>query len=78
MLCQLVKRYIDAIRDKKGLLANITELPSQASLIAKMAAARALSDGKNSYAKALDALADRFPIRMAKVHDLAALAILPN
>ena len=55
------------LRHRKGLLSSITELPSQAQLIAKMAAEKALKDGKASYSKAMDAVMPRLPISLVCV-----------
>ena len=75
VLSELVGRYIDAIRDRKGLLSSITELPSQAQLIAKMAAEKALKDGKASYNQALDGLMSRLPLSLFDVYQEHRLAL---
>ena len=75
VLCEMVTRYIEAIRDRKGLLASITELPSQAKLIAKMAADRALKDGQSAYIKAMDALIQRLPMSVIDLHHQHLLAL---
>jgi hypothetical protein len=68
VLGELVTRYIDAIRDRKGLLSSITELPSQAKLIAQMSAEKALKDGKASYNKAMDGLMPCLPLSLADIY----------
>ena len=74
-MCELVTRYCQAIREKKGLLSSITELPSQAQLIAKMAAEKALRDGKAAYNKSMEALMQRLPIPLADLHEQHLLAL---
>ena len=75
LLAELVVRHIDAIRERKGLLSNITDLPSQAQLIAKMAAEKALKDGKTSYMKSMEAVLPRLPLPLDEVYSLHTQAL---
>ena len=60
--------YVCAARGgTQGLLSSITELPSQAQLIGKMAAERAVKEGKNHYKNSMDALIKELPLSLDEI-----------
>lgn len=68
ILSEMVGRYIKAIREREGLLSSISDLPSQAQLIAQMAAEKALNEGRNAYSKALEALESGLPMPVGELY----------
>jgi hypothetical protein len=67
-LCEMLVKYADSIRCRAGMLSAITEIPTQAQLIAKMASERALKAGKEMYISKLAGVHSLLPMHIDALH----------
>jgi hypothetical protein len=68
IICDMVVKYLDSIKMRSGMLSAISEIPTQAQLIAKMAAERAIKTAKEKYDHGMQGVQTKLPLPLGVVH----------
>jgi polyhydroxyalkanoate synthesis regulator phasin len=68
MVGDMVTKYLDSIKMRSGMLTAISEIPTQAQLIAKMAAERAIKTAKEKYEQGIQGVQNQLPLPLACLH----------
>ena len=68
IVCDMVVKYLESIKMRSGMLSAISEIPTQAQLIAKMAAERAIKTAKEKYDQGMQGVQTKLPLPLGVVH----------
>ena len=71
-IASLIVSYADAIQSRQGIVQELTALPSQWQMVAKISGERAVKMAVKVYKSKMDALLPELPVpeaRLAAVHD---------
>ena len=67
-LSDMVVKYMQTIKEREGILSAITDIPTQAQMIAQIAAERALKAAKDTYSCEMQKMESQLPVSIDTLH----------